>query len=836
MRGIRAAARRRGSRAYPGAVPLPRALRTATARPLLTGAALLAVVIILAAFAACGLGGRNGSASVHRTDQTIDGAGVRLDTSFFRPDGAGPAPAVLLAHGFGGSKEDVRDEAENLAAHGYAVLTYSARGFGRSTGLIGLDSPDAEVADARRLLDWLAARPDVQQDRPGDPRVGVAGGSYGGALALLLAGHDARVDAIAPRITYWDLQQALLPGGIYKKQWAGILFTSVGGCARFEPAVCDMYTRMAQGGTLTDGDRALLSARSPASVGAQIRVPTYLAQGELDSLFPLDHADSAARRIAANGAPVAVDWIAGGHDAGSAEDARVDARTVEWFDRYLRGRDAAAVPAFQVSRTGGVDRESGERTVRHSTADAYPGLGGSITRTVDLPGTPQRAENPPGGTPPAISSLPGLGELGSTAAALGSGGLARDLPGQAAVFDSVPLAGPVTVTGAPTATIRIDSAAPEAVLFAKLYDVGPTGAQVLPQQLAAPLRIPLTGGTATATVRLPVIDHEFAAGHRMRVAFATTDLAYLSPNAPATHTITATGPLVVPEAPALRTAPAPLPTWVWVLPIAAVLIAAAVLLVRRRRRTPPPDPALADVALQVTGLSKKYAGGDGYSVRDVTFRVDRGQVLGLLGPNGAGKTTTLRMLMGLITPDEGEIRVFGHAISPGAPVLSRVGAFVEGSGFLPHLSGRANLDLYWRATGRPADEAHLDEALAIADLGAALERPVRTYSQGMRQRLAIAQAMLGMPDVLVLDEPTNGLDPSQIREMRDAVVRYGATGRTVIVSSHLLAEVEQTCTHVVVLRRGELIAAGTVDEIVQAGEGRAHTLEDAFLRLTGAGE
>lgn len=831
--GIQAAAST-DERTYPGRVPPPRALRGAAARPLVTGAALVAVVILLAAFAACGLGGRS-APSFQRTDQTIGGAGVELDTSFFRPDGAGPAPAVLLAHGFGGSKEDVRDEAEQLAGRGYAVLTYTARGFGKSTGLVGLDSPDAEVADARKLLDWLAARPDVQQDRPGDPRVGVAGGSYGGALALLLAGHDKRVDAIAPRITYWDLEQALFPGGVYKKQWAGILFTMGGGCARFEPAVCEMYTRIAQGGALTDADRALLAARSPATVGADIRVPTYLAQGELDSLFPLEHADAAARRIAANGAPVAVDWIAGGHDAGSAEDARVNARTAEWFDRYLKGGDAPAVPAFQVSRSGGVDRETGERTIRASSTDAYPGLAGTITRTVDLPRTPQRAENPAGGAPPSISGVPGLGGLASSAAALGSFGLSRDLPAQAAVVDSEPLSEPVTVTGAPTVTIRLDSAAPEAVLFAKLYDVGPEGSQILPQQLAAPIRIPVTGGSATATIRLPVIDHEFAAGHRMRLALATTDLAYLTPSAPETHTITVTSPLTVPEVPALKTAPAPLPTWVWVLPLVALAIAAALLLVRRPRSAEPVDPALADVALQVTGLSKKYAGGDGYSVRDVTFRVDRGQVLGLLGPNGAGKTTTLRMLMGLITPDEGGIRVFGHAIRPGAPVLSRVGAFVEGAGFLPHLSGRANLDLYWRATGRPAEEAHLEEALEIADLGSALERPVRTYSQGMRQRLAIAQAMLGLPDVLVLDEPTNGLDPSQIREMRDAIVRYGATGRTVIVSSHLLAEVEQTCTHVVVLRRGELIAAGTVDEIVQAGEGGSRTLEDAFLQLTGDG-
>jgi ABC-2 type transport system ATP-binding protein len=193
-------------------------------------------------------------------------------------------------------------------------------------------------------------------------------------------------------------------------------------------------------------------------------------------------------------------------------------------------------------------------------------------------------------------------------------------------------------------------------------------------------------------------------------------------------------------------------------------------------------------------------------------------VLGLLGPNGAGKTTTLRMLMGLIRPDEGEIRVFGHAVRTGAPVLSRVGAFVEGAGFLPHLSGRDNLELYWAATGRPAADAHLEEVLRIAGLGDALARAVRTYSQGMRQRLALAQAMLGMPDLLILDEPTNGLDPPQIREMREVMTRYAADGRTVIVSSHLLSEVEQCCTHLVVMDRGRLVRAGEVGEITGAGD------------------
>ena len=142
----------------------------------------------------------------------------------------------------------------------------------------------------------------------------------------------------------------------------------------------------------------------------------------------------------------------------------------------------------------------------------------------------------------------------------------------------------------------------------------------------------------------------------------------------------------------------------------------------------------------------------------------------------------------------------------------RIGSFVEGSGFLPHLSGKANLDLYWRATGRPAQDAHMAEALEIAGLGSAINRRVRTYSQGMRQRLAIAQAMLGLPDLLLLDEPTNGLDPPQIHAMREVLRRYAATGRTVVVSSHLLSEVEQTCSHVVVVHLGTTIAAGTVAE------------------------
>ncbi|MBR94570.1 MAG: ABC transporter ATP-binding protein, partial [Micrococcales bacterium] len=153
--------------------------------------------------------------------------------------------------------------------------------------------------------------------------------------------------------------------------------------------------------------------------------------------------------------------------------------------------------------------------------------------------------------------------------------------------------------------------------------------------------------------------------------------------------------------------------------------------------------------------------------------------------------------------------------------------------FLPHLSGRENLRLYWKASGREQQDPNLDYVLEIAGLGTAIDRKVRTYSQGMRQRLGIAQAMLGMPDVLVLDEPTNGLDPPQIREMRQVLQDYAATGRTVVVSSHLLSEVEQTCSHVVVMHRGTLIAKGTVTQLL-AGRSGAR-LEDVFMEIVGRG-
>ena len=849
-------------------------------------------------------------------DGPSDDQRVTIDATFFPPAGGGRGPLVLLGHGFGGSKRSVREQAMLLAREGYAVLTWSARGFGRSTGQIALNSPDYEVKDVKQLIDWAARRPEVVLDAPGDPRVGMTGASYGGAIALMTAAYDERVDAIAPMITWYDLADALFPNaagggpenGVFKRMWAGLFFNRGGGtpsisgvgglggaaggtgdgpgtgtddgneagrdaaddrardgagpdgsgratpsaprgqggppteqevrCGRFLPEICEIYRQVAETGKATPEAVELLRRSSPISVEGRIRVPTLIIQGQRDSLFPLSHADANARAIAATGAPVRVAWYAGGHDGGDAETEWVDEQILAWFDRHLKrtgGDDGVgAGPSFTVTRDGGRDPGTRRRVLVHAGSGRYPGLAGTQTRRVPLAGPDQPVAVPPGGSPAAISAVPGLGGLAG-----GNGGdlgLSVDMPGQFAAFASAPLSRPLTVTGAPTVRLRVYGEG-EVTLFAKLYDETAPGQVTLPEGQVAPFTVRASESGTDVAVTLPAIDHTFEVGHRLRLVVSTTDMAYANPTKAAVHRVgLAEAAVTVPLAPELA-APATGPdAWTWALPLAAVAAAAAILLAGRRRRRDDrdADPELRDVPLVITGLTKRYRDGE-FAVRDLSFRVERNQVLGLLGPNGAGKTTTLRMLMGLIHPDAGEIRIFGHRVTPGAPVLSRLGSFVEGPGFLPHLSGRANLELYWRATGRPLADAHLDEALEIAGLGAALDRPVRTYSQGMRQRLAIAQAMLGLPDLLVLDEPTNGLDPPQIAEMRRVLTRYAAGGRTVIVSSHLLAEVEQTCTHVVVMHRGRLVAAGPVGELLgsAAENGTRGRLEDVFLDLIG---
>ena len=798
-----------------------------------------------------------------------DGSSVMLDATLYLPDSKKPAPAVVLAHGFGGSKQDEDADARYFARHGYVALAYSARGFGRSGGLIHLDAPAYEVADASKLVDLLATRPEVLRDAPGDPRVGFTGPSYGGALTLLAAGHDPRIDAIAPQITWNDLGRSLFgqsaqtdagtrPGtaagsmpigtpGVFKKAWAGLFFgagaTQEGAaqnslaCGRFAPDVCRQYQATAASGTPTPELLDLLAASSPAQVAGRIKAPSLLVQGEADSLFPLSQADANARAIAAAGTPVKTVWYSGGHDSpgSSADQDRLRSLTLSWFDRYLKHDGSKPDTSFQFAESDtGISLQDGGVKGSTLTARGYPGLAGTPavkTTSVTLTGEPQDVVAPAGGFPAAITSLPGLG---GTLGQLSSTGLAGSVGGAAnqdATFSSAPLPASVLVVGSPSVTVHVTSSTGNATLFAKLYDASPDGnPAVLPEQLVAPVQVSgLPSGGSDVRISLPTIVHRFAAGHRMALVLSTTDQAYQLPSDPRTYRLALTdGTVSVPTVAASTVTDDSLLLWTACAGAVAVLSGAVGWFVLRRRRdsretTVAPD--LVDVPVAITGLGKAY--GDGFrAVADLSFRIEPGQVLGRLGPNGAGKTTTLRMLVGLIRPTEGSIHVFGHRISAGAPVLSRVGAFIEGPGFLPHLSGLENLTLSWAATGRPEADADIDAALELAGLGADVHRKVRTYSQGMRQRLAVAQAMLGLPDLLVLDEPTNGLDPPQIREMRQALRRYAATGRTVVVSSHLLAEVEQTCTHCLVMHRGRLLAAGPVAELIGAASSLSVEVDD----------
>jgi ABC-2 type transport system ATP-binding protein len=202
------------------------------------------------------------------------------------------------------------------------------------------------------------------------------------------------------------------------------------------------------------------------------------------------------------------------------------------------------------------------------------------------------------------------------------------------------------------------------------------------------------------------------------------------------------------------------------------------------------------------------------AVDDLSLTVEPGHVMGLVGPNGSGKTITLKVLLGLVRPTAGQASIFGEQVRPGARVLGRVGALVDGPGFVPYLSGRRNLDLACRQIRLSGGTPDLEAAVLATGLGADIDRPESEYSHGMRYRLALAQALLGSPDLLLLDEPTTGMDPAQVLDVRAAIAERVAGGATVMLSSHHLAEVEEICTHAAVMRRGRLVASGPMEELV----------------------
>ncbi|WP_166139245.1 ABC transporter ATP-binding protein [Nocardioides ochotonae] len=227
---------------------------------------------------------------------------------------------------------------------------------------------------------------------------------------------------------------------------------------------------------------------------------------------------------------------------------------------------------------------------------------------------------------------------------------------------------------------------------------------------------------------------------------------------------------------------------------------------------------MSELVIETSGLRKEFRGRGGVrvAVHDLDLAVPAGGVHGFLGPNGSGKTTTIRMLLGLARATRGEMRLFGEPVPRRLPaVVDRIGAVVESPKFSPNLSARRNLLLLSRSIGVP--DSHVDDAVETVGLSGREKDRFKSYSLGMKQRLAIAATLLKKPDLLILDEPTNGLDPAGIREIRETIRTLADAGVTVLLSSHILAEVQQVCTSATIIGQGRLLASGTVEDLLGSG-------------------
>ena len=229
-------------------------------------------------------------------------------------------------------------------------------------------------------------------------------------------------------------------------------------------------------------------------------------------------------------------------------------------------------------------------------------------------------------------------------------------------------------------------------------------------------------------------------------------------------------------------------------------------------------------AIAISGLVKTY--GKQNAVDNLTANIAKGRITGFLGPNGAGKSTTLRCLVGLSAPTSGSAMIFDKRYRDLDNPLSKVGTVLDSRGFHPALTGKQNLRVVAAAAG--IADSRVDEVLEMVELTDAADKRMKNYSLGMKQRLALAGAILGDPEILILDEPANGLDPAGIAWLRKFLRKLAEGGRTILVSSHQLAEMQNTVDDVIIINKGKLIASGSMKEVI--GDG---SLEDAFLTLTG---
>jgi ABC-2 type transport system ATP-binding protein len=462
-----------------------------------------AALAALCALAAC-------AAPAHGRDDTVTSFdGTKIVLSFFPAEGLAPgarAPTILVGHGWSQSRE-TNPSAEGselfgqvgpgpLRKAGYNVLTWDARGFGRSGGTVQVDSPDFEARDVQALIDWVARQPEARLDRAGDPRVGMSGASYGGGIQFVTAARDPRVDAIVPDIAWNSLLTALFKDGALKAGWGTVLFGAgnAGGLApglvggetgSLDPRIGSAYTAGLTTGAVSDEDRAWFAARGPRHLLDRVRVPTFIVQGTADTLFTLQEAIDNHRALERNGVPLKMMWFCGGHGTcltGQGEAGRLRRAVIAWFDRWLKGNASVDTgPRFEW-----LADDARWRTAGGWPLPAKEPLVGEGSGTLALAQTTDSGQ-------PQIAATPAANAVNVPVTGPGAGG--------------------AHVLGAPRLEITYSgtgaSTAPQDHVYAQI--VNPRTGQVVGNQ-ATPIPVELDGGTHTLSRPLEPIASAAPAG------------------------------------------------------------------------------------------------------------------------------------------------------------------------------------------------------------------------------------------------------------------------------------------------------------------------------------
>jgi len=402
---------------------------------------------------------------------------------------------------------------KNLLAAGYNVLTWDPRGFGKSTGLAEVDSPTYEAKDVSALIDWVSTRPGVQLDHPGDPRMGMVGGSYGGAIQFVTAATDCRVDAIVPTIAWHSLTTSLDKNGTVKSGWSGIL-TNLSTGDHVDPEVTAAYRSGVVEGATTPAQLAWFAARGPAQLLHQVRIPTLIVQGTVDTLFTLQEGVDNYEQLKANGVTTSMRWFCGGHGVcltPTGDPNATEQATLAWLKRYVQ-RDASTDtgPGFTFVDQNGTGYSAPSYPVPQGAPFTASGYG-----TLPLVGT--------GGSGP-ITSIPGGQQLGSLVAPITPG------PAPNAVNVRVPFTRAGVIVGAPHVVLTYSGRAPSGPrptrVFAQLVDRS-TGTVIGNQ--ATPIAVTLDGTTHTATVPLEIVAFTAETSSDVELQLVATTVTYEMP-------------------------------------------------------------------------------------------------------------------------------------------------------------------------------------------------------------------------------------------------------------------------------------------------------------------